>query len=252
MKRLDQLVLQKGWASSREKASELIVSGRIRVKGIVRIKPSVQANFDDVTLLPSDSEVSYVSRGGTKLAGALSYFGLDVSGKMIVDLGASTGGFTQALLEVGARKVHAVDVGSSQLDSRLRSDPRVISKEGVNVRWPGEWFPAEPAGGVVADLSFISLSKITKTVFGLLSEGGFFLPLFKPQFEAGPHLVGKGGIVRDRSLHRVLLSRYVREMVSLGAKIRGVIPSPITGRKGNQEYFILFEMGGQDGRREVQ
>lgn len=250
MKRLDQLVLQKGWAPSREKASELIVSGRVKVKGIVRIKPSVQANFDDVTLLSSDSETPYVSRGGTKLSGAISYFGLDVYGKTVVDLGASTGGFTQVLLEAGAGRVYAVDVGTSQLDCRLRSDPRVISREGVNVRWPGDWLPGEPSGGVVADLSFISLSKVTETVFSLLRAGGFFLPLFKPQFEAGPRLVGKGGIVRDRALHRKLLSEYMREMGVLGARVQGIMPSPITGRKGNQEYFVLFYVNGRESRRE--
>ncbi len=251
MKRLDQLVLQKGWASSREKASELIVSGRVQVKGIVRVKPSTQANYDDVTLLASDSEIVYVGRGGVKLSGALSFFGLDVNGKTVVDLGSSTGGFTQVLLRAGAVKVYAVDVGSSQLDDRLRKDPRVVSREGVNVRWPGEWFPSEPSGGVVADLSFISLSKVANTVFSLLSAGGFFLPLFKPQFEAGPHLVGKGGIVRDRALHRVLLSRYVREMTALGARAQGIMPSPITGRKGNQEYFVLFWIMSQKSFREV-
>ncbi len=148
MKRLDQLVLQKGWASSREKASELIVSGRVQVKGIVRLKPSVQASYDDVTLLAPDSGIVYVSRGAMKLSGALAYFGLDVRGRTVVDLGASTGGFTQVLLEAGAGKVHAVDVGNAQLDDKLRRDPRVVSREGVNVRWPGDWFPTDPPGGL--------------------------------------------------------------------------------------------------------
>ncbi|AIA30246.1 MULTISPECIES: TlyA family RNA methyltransferase [Leptospirillum] len=251
MKRLDQLVLQKGWASSREKASELIVSGRVQVKGIVRLKPSVQASYDDVTLLAPDSGIVYVSRGAMKLSGALAYFGLDVRGRTVVDLGASTGGFTQVLLEAGAGKVHAVDVGNAQLDDKLRRDPRVVSREGVNVRWPGDWFPTDPPGGVVADLSFISLSKVADTVLCLLSAGGFFLPLFKPQFEAGPHLVGKGGIVRDRGLHRKLLSKYIREMMALGARVQGIMPSPITGRKGNQEYFVLFWIGSQKRSREA-
>lgn len=251
MKRLDQLVIQKGWASSREKAAELISAGKILVKGIVRVKPSAQANFDDVTILSPDSVNHFVSRGGTKLAGALAYFRLNVSGATLVDLGASTGGFTQVLLREGASAVLAVDVGTSQLDVRLREDPRVIVLEGVNVRWPGNWLPNCRIDGVVADLSFISLSKITETVFCLLRDGGFFLPLFKPQFEAGPRLVGKGGIVRDRGLHRSLLGQYIRQMVDQGAKVRGVVPSSITGRKGNQEYFVLFNIGAREDVREV-
>lgn len=242
MKRLDQLVVLKGWASSREKASSLILSGRVLVNGLVRLKPSTQALYDAVTLLPDEAETVYVSRGGHKLEGALSFFGLDVTGMSLVDLGASTGGFTQCLLLRGADRVWAVDVGSSQLDVRLREDPRVIVSEGVNVRWPGIWCPPVPVGGVVADLSFISLRKVSQTVFHLLEGGGFFLPLFKPQFEAGPKAVGRGGIVRDRALHRVLLSEYIHFMTELGARVLGVFPSSLTGKKGNQEYFVLFRL----------
>ena len=242
MKKLDQLIVMKGWAASREEAASLILSGRVLVNGIVRVKPSIQALYDAVTLTPDEDDTVYVSRGGQKLDGALSFFGLDVSGSALVDLGSSTGGFTQCLLLRGADRVWAVDVGSSQLDIRLREDPRVIVSEGVNVRWPGEWCPKTPVSGVVADLSFISLRKLAETVFHLLPKGGFFLPLFKPQFEAEPKFVGRGGIVRDRRLHRVLLLDYIRFMADRGARAIGVVPSSITGRKGNQEYFILFRL----------
>ncbi len=244
MKRLDQLVVLKGWAPSREKATQLVLSGRVLVNGLVRYKPSTQALYDAVTLLPDEAETVYVSRGGHKLDGALTFFGLDVTGGAFVDLGASTGGFTQCLLLRGAEKVWAVDVGSSQLDVRLREDPRVIVSERVNVRWPGPWCPNVPLRGVVADLSFISLQKVSGTVVDLLKGGGFFLPLFKPQFEAGPKLVGKGGIIRDRALHRTLLSDYIHSMTRLGARVLGVFPSSLTGKKGNQEYFVLFRLPG--------
>ncbi|MHB8421427.1 MAG: TlyA family RNA methyltransferase [Leptospirales bacterium] len=250
MKQLDQLVVLKGWASSREEASSLILSGRVLVNGLVRVKPSTQALYDAVTLTPDESEAVYVSRGGQKLDGALSFFGLDVTGSSLMDLGASTGGFTHCLLLRGADQVWAVDIGSSQLDVRLREDPRVVVYEGVNVRWPGKWCPEKPLNGVVADLSFISLRKISETVFYLLQRGGFFLPLFKPQFEAEPKSVGKGGIVRDRGLHRVLLSEYIHFMVKQGARVAGVFPSTLTGRKGNQEYFILFLLPDTVGERQ--
>jgi 23S rRNA (cytidine1920-2'-O)/16S rRNA (cytidine1409-2'-O)-methyltransferase len=243
MKRIDQLVVLKGWASSREKALELIRAGRVLVNGIARLKPSVQADFDSVTLVPDTGRPSYVGRGGEKLEGALAFFGLDPGPGGIVDLGASTGGFTQCLLSHGANKVWAVDVGHSQMDSKLKNDPRVVLLEGVNARWPGEWIPSEPVSGVVADLSFISLRKVTDTVGILLKRGGFFLPLFKPQFEAGPRRVGKGGVVRDPEVVRTLLRDYIAHMSDNGGRIRGIVPSSITGRKGNQEYFLLFQMG---------
>jgi 23S rRNA (cytidine1920-2'-O)/16S rRNA (cytidine1409-2'-O)-methyltransferase len=246
MKRIDQLVVLKGWASSREKAHELIHAGRILVHGIARLKPSVQADFDSITLVPDTVRPAYVGRGGEKLEGALDFFRLDLESGGIVDLGASTGGFTHCLLSRGAKKVWAVDVGHSQLESRLREDPRVVLLEGVNARWPGDWMPSGPISGVVADLSFISLQKVTETVMCLLKRGGFFLPLFKPQFEAGPKRVGKGGVIRDPIHVRTLLGEYVRYMSEKGGRIRGIVPSPITGRKGNQEYFLLFHVAHRD------
>ena len=246
MKRIDQLVVLKGWASSREKALELIHAGRVLVNGIARLKPSVQADFDSVGLVPDTGRPAYVSRGGEKLEGALDFFRLSLGSGGIVDLGASTGGFTHCLLSHGASKVWAVDVGHSQLDFRLRDDPRVVLLEGVNARWPGDWMPSGPISGVVADLSFISLRKVTETVMGLLKRGGFFLPLFKPQFEAGPKRVGKGGVVRDPVLVRTLLGDYVRYMSEKGNRIRGIVPSPITGRRGNQEYFLWFRVSRRD------
>jgi 23S rRNA (cytidine1920-2'-O)/16S rRNA (cytidine1409-2'-O)-methyltransferase len=241
IKRLDSLVLKKGWADSRESALILIESGRVSVKGVVKKKPSDQARFDDLSLLPEKSlPAPFVGRGGEKLQGALNFFGISPEGCSYVDLGASTGGFTDCLIRKGASRVLAVDVGRGQLASSLLSDNRVSSIDGVNVRHLGSWVPSWPVDGVVADLSFISLRKILPTVEYLLRSGGIFLPLFKPQFEAASRFVGPGGVVRDPILQRSLIASFFLFAEESGWQVKGCFPSLIQGRKGNQEYLLFL------------
>lgn len=241
IKRLDSLVVQKGWATSRESASSLIEGGRVSVRGVVKKKPSDQARFDDLSLIPLETSFPpFVGRGGDKLLGALNFFGISIEGCSYVDLGASTGGFTDCLLRKGASRVFAVDVGRGQLAPSLLSDTRVCCLDRVNVRHLGSWVPSSPVDGVVADLSFISLRKILPTVEHLLRGGGVFLPLFKPQFEAPSRLVGRGGVVRDSSLQRRLMSEFFHFASESGWKIKGSFPSLIQGKKGNQEYLLFL------------
>ena len=241
IRRLDSLVVQKGWAASRAGALLLIESGRVSVRGIVKKNPSDQARFDDVSLIPSESApLPFVGRGGEKLLGALDFFGISPEGCSYVDLGASTGGFTDCLLRKGASRVLAVDVGRGQLAASLLSDTRVSCIDRVNVRHLGPWIPSWPVDGVVADLSFISLRKILPTVEHLLRNGGIFLPLFKPQFEAAPRQVGRGGVVRDPLLQRSLIADFFLFASESGWNVKGSFPSLIQGRKGNQEYLLFL------------
>ncbi len=242
VRRLDLLVLQKGWASSREKASLMIEAGQILVRGVVKKKTSVQARFDEIERLPGEGDaLPFVGRGGEKLLGALNFYGVSPEGRSFVDLGASTGGFTDCLLRYGASRVLAADVGKGQLAPSLLSDSRVSCRDGVNVRHPGDWMPSWTVDGVVADLSFISLRKVLPTVSILLSSGGIFLPLFKPQFEAGPRLVGRGGVVRDPVLQRHLVADFLLFAAQSGWVAKGVFPSLLQGKKGNQEYVLFLE-----------
>lgn len=195
--------------------------------------------------VPADAKVSlrprrrYVSRGGDKLAGALDAFGIDPSGVTAVDVGASTGGFTDCLLQRGAATVYAVDVGYGQLDARLRADPRVISMERVNAR-EGFSIPS-PAGLAVVDVSFISLRLVLPAVFPALAPGGRVVALLKPQFEARRREVGKGGVVRDPQLHARVVGRFVAWAVSYGIRVRDVVRSSLEGDAGNREFFLLLE-----------
>lgn len=178
--------------------------------------------------------------GGLKLEGALDFFSIILDGKRVVDLGAATGGFTDCLLRRGALSVTAVDVGRGLIDFRLRTDPRVVVVEEANVRFPGPWMPRDPVDGVVADLSFISLRQILPQVDFLLRGGGWFLGLVKPQFEASPEYVEKGGIVRDPRVRRLVLRRFLEDLVRHEGIPRGIAPSIVKGRKrGNQEYFCF-------------
>ena len=238
--RLDAIVLRKGWASSREEAVHMIGEGRVRVNALVRTDPTIRAEYDRVECEPVAKGGRFVGRGGLKLEGALDFFSLSPAGQKIVDLGAATGGFTDCLLRRGALSVHAVDVGRGLIDSRLRADPRVAVVESANVRFQGAWMPADPVDGVVADLSFISLRQILPQVATLLRGGGWFLALVKPQFEAPPEQVEKGGVVRDPEVRKGLLRRFVADLSREGGAPRGLCPSGVRGRKkGNQEYFCL-------------
>ena len=242
---LELLVLRKGWATTREMARELVLRGEICVNGIPRTDPSVRTEFDRVSRVVAGEGPCYVGRGGDKLAGAIAFFSPPVQGVRLADLGASTGGFTDCLLQSGAASVLSVDVGKGLLDSRLRSDPRVTLLESVNVRHPGSWIPSEGVDGVVADLSFISLRQILPQISLLLSRGGWLMALVKPQFEAAPEEIARGGIVVRESVRRRILRDIVHWIGENGGCVRGVMPSTVRGRKGNQEYFCYARWKGR-------
>ena len=234
--RLDQLLVQKGLVASRQKAQALILAGEVLVNGQTVTKAAAAfAEEADVVL---KEQPRYVSRGGDKLAGALTEFAIDVNGLVCLDVGASTGGFTDCLLQHGAVRVYAFDVGTNQLDWRLRQDPRVIAKEGFNGRFLGTGdLPERPALAVI-DVSFISLKLILPPVVQVLAPEGQIVALIKPQFEAGREQVGKGGVVRDPAVHEAVV-KGVRDFAEqeLGLIGRGVCQSPLRGPAGNVEFF---------------
>jgi 23S rRNA (cytidine1920-2'-O)/16S rRNA (cytidine1409-2'-O)-methyltransferase len=238
--RLDVLLVERGLCESREKAQRLILAGHVRVNGETRIKASLE--------LPPESAVSldapdrFVSRGGEKLEAAMAQFQLDASGRICADIGASTGGFTDCLLQRGAARVYAVDVGRGQLHWKLQGDPRVVRMEGVNARHldPAR-FPDRPSL-VTVDASFISLTLILPAVTQVLSRPGDLVTLIKPQFEAGRDDVGKGGVVRDPAVHRRVVEQ-VRSFGSegLGLEWKGVCESPLLGPAGNKEFLAWWK-----------
>ena len=235
--RLDLLLVERGLVPTCAEAQAHLMAGEVFVDGRRAEKPGQQARADaDVEIRPSIRP--YVSRGGEKLAGALDAFGIDVSGKVALDVGSSTGGFCDCLLRRGAARVYAVDVGRGQLDWGLRGDERVVVMEGVNARnlEPGDL--PEPVDLAALDLSFISLTKVLPAVLPLVREGGHLLPLIKPQFEVERGLVGKGGVVRDPRLHRDVLRRIGEFLYNSGAEVAAAAPSPLRGPKGNREFFF--------------
>lgn len=234
--RLDVLLVARGLAESRDWAQRLIRAGEVRVNGELLTHPDrrVDANASVELIAPP----KYVSRGGFKLEAALDYFGVDPRGLVCADVGSSTGGFTDCLLQRGAARVYAIDVGSNQLHWRLRNDPRVIAMEGVNARYL--FTLPEPVDLVVIDVSFISLRLIAPTAGAWLREGGCMIALIKPQFEAGRSQVGKGGIVRDPQVHEQVVGEVCAHMAQRGWQTGGVIPSPILGADGNREFLALF------------
>ncbi len=239
-KRLDVLLVERGLAESREKARALIMAGEVWVEG-QRVDKAGKVFPPDVEIEVRGQACPYVSRGGLKLEGALDSFGVDVEGKVVADLGASTGGFTHCLLTRGARKVYAIDVGYGQLHWRLRQDPRVVVMERVNVRYLEPGALAEKVDLVVADLSFISLTLVLPGVKGILKEGGEALLLVKPQFEVGREKVGKGGVVRDEALRREALEKVKSRAQELGFRVLGEVDSPVPGaKKGNVELFLYL------------
>lgn len=237
--RLDQLLVQRGLAESREKARALILTGKVRVAGTRVDKASA--------LVPSDTEIAgieslpYVSRGGLKLAHALDVFQVDVRDRLALDAGASTGGFTDVLLQRGAGRVYAVDVGYGQLAWKLRTDPRVVCIERTNVRYL-ESLP-EPVDLAAADLSFISLTLVLEPLQRLAAERADFIMLIKPQFEAGRERVGKGGVVRDSAVHHDVLRSVVAHAERLGLLLHGLTASPVLGPAGNTEFLGWFRSG---------
>jgi 23S rRNA (cytidine1920-2'-O)/16S rRNA (cytidine1409-2'-O)-methyltransferase len=240
--RLDQLLVQRGMAESREKAKAMIMAGEVDVDGLRADKPG--------HLFPSSSSItlkkiphSYLSRGGLKLEAALDHFLIDVNGLTLLDIGASTGGFTDCLLRRGARKVIAVDVGYGQLHWKLRNDPRVRILEKTNARHLMPRDIGEDVNGAVIDVSFISLKIVVPPVSRLLLDNSFIVALIKPQFEAGKRRVGKGGVVRDPSVHREVIDDLGGFFEGQGWNVAGCIPSPISGPKGNREFLIYMKRG---------
>ena len=240
-RRLDVEMVRRGFVETRAKAAAAIEEGHVLVSGTVAEKPSrLVALGDPIEVVIPER---FVSRGGLKLDAALDRFGVDVTGQRCLDAGASTGGFTDCLLQRGAAHVVAVDVGRGQLMARLRADPRVTVLEGVNVRTLTTAEVGESPSIVTADLSFISLTTVAPALAALASEGASFVFLVKPQFEAGRGNVGKGGIVRDAAIHRDVLIRVVRHLGTRGLASVNVMPSPVRGAQGNIEFLLHLVRG---------
>jgi len=239
--RLDTLLLDLGLAESREKARALIMAGSVLVNDTPATKPG--------QLTPAGSQVRvreelpYVSRGGLKLAAGLDAFALDPAGLIVIDVGASTGGFSDCLLQRGAAHIYAIDVGYGQLAWKLRQESRVTSLERTNVRTLAALPDAQLADLAVIDVSFIGLDLVLPAVARLLQPAGRAIALIKPQFEAGKGAVGKGGVVRDPAVHRAVLLRVLTWAADHGWTAHGLIRSPITGPKGNVEFLALFQLG---------
>lgn len=237
--RLDQVLLDRNLAESREKARALILSGNVLVNG-QRVDKAGHA-VDPESAIELLQGPRYVSRGGLKLEAALDHFHLDVTGKICLDIGSSTGGFTDCLLQRGAARVYAIDVGTGQLDWKLRNDPRVIVREQVNARYlsgeQGREQVPEPVDVAVCDVSFISVTMILPVLPGLLADQGEMIILVKPQFELQRRQVRKGGIVRDPVLHRLACERIQFAVGALGFR-SDIIPSPVLGAEGNREFLL--------------
>jgi 23S rRNA (cytidine1920-2'-O)/16S rRNA (cytidine1409-2'-O)-methyltransferase len=232
-------MVERGLTESRARAQALIMAGEVLVGG----EPAVKSG----TLVSEDADITvkepspYVSRGGIKLAHALDAFQIDVSGGAVAaDIGASTGGFTDCLLQRGASKVYAIDVGYGQLDYRLRQNKRVVVMERVNARYP--FSLPEKVDLATIDLSFISVTKVIPAVIELLKDNGALLVLIKPQFEAKREEVGKGGIIKDPQLHAKVMGRFIKWAVEQKLRIRGLTASPLLGSSGNREFFLLLEL----------
>ncbi len=234
--RVDKLMVARGLAESRERAQALLMAGRVFVRGQRVDKPGALVPVDDTIEVQGDA-CPYVSRGGLKLVGVMPALGLDPAGRVCLDVGASTGGFTDVMLQHGAARVWAVDVGHGQLHSRLRNDPRVIVREGVNARLGLREVVTEPVSFVVIDVSFIGLAKVLPAVVEVLAPGGVIAAMVKPQFELGPHEV-KGGVVRDDAARQRAVDGVIAAARALGLRDEGQCDSPVHGPAGNREVFV--------------
>jgi len=243
-RRADQLLVDQGLAESRAKAQALILAGLVSAGGRRVDKPGT-ALAEDTELALAGRDHPWVSRGGIKLAFALDHFALDPSGMIALDIGASTGGFTDVLLAKGAARVHAVDVGRGQLAWKLRQDPRVVVHEGTNARYLSRAEIPEPIDLVTCDASFIGLATVLPAPLALTADRALLIGLIKPQFEAGPEQVGKGGVVRDPAVHRAVCERIAAWMgAQAGWQVIGIADSPVTGPAGNREFLIHARKGG--------
>jgi len=238
-KRLDILLVEKGLAPSREKARALIMAGEVSVGGLRVDKPGHVFESSQEVVLKGPG-LPYVGRGGMKLEAALKEFHVEVKGKTAMDVGASTGGFTDCLLQHGSRRVYAVDVGYGQLDITLRRDPRVVVLERKNIRYLKREEIPEPVHIAVIDVSFISLKKVLPRVKEFLAPGGEVIALVKPQFEAGRKEVKRGGIIKDPLVQKRCVDEIANFAASLGLIITGEMESPLPGRDGNREFFLYI------------
>jgi len=251
--RLDKLLIEKGLAQSREKARAFILEGNVVVDGIRINKAGTLIKPDAVVQVLE--KLRYVSRGGLKLEAALKGFNIDVTDRIAMDVGASTGGFTDCLLQYGAKKVYAIDVGYGQFDWRLRNDSRVVLLEKTNIRYLKKTVDSlqltvesqrledlinNNIDIATVDVSFISLLKVIPEIMGFLEKGGEIVALVKPQFEVGRKDIGKGGVVRDETKRKSIVDKILAEVKDMGFEIKGVMESPIKGPKGNIEYFIYL------------
>jgi len=245
-KRLDLLLCDRGLVSSRTIAQSLIIRGMVSVNGACCVKPGTPVEADAAVEVRQEKS-RYVSRGGLKLEHALEASGLDVRDRIAIDIGASTGGFTDCLLQHGAVKVYAVDAGRGQLDYSLRGDGRVISYEKTNARYLEEGFFPEKAGVITVDVSFISIDKILPAAVRFLEDGGSMIVLIKPQFEAGRAQVRKG-VVRDPEVHQAVIHRALQISAACGLCCSLLTPSPIQGPSGNIEFLMLLTRKGYEDR----
>ena len=237
--RLDVALVERGIFGSREQAQRAIMAGEVRLDGRILDKPSLLVATD--AALEVAAPPKYVGRGGLKVEGALDHFRIDPAGLICLDIGASTGGFTDCLLQRGAAKVYAIDVGHGQLAWKIRNDPRVVVREHLNARHLTRADITEPIDFCVIDVSFISLTLILPSAFELLKPSGMVVALIKPQFELEAADVGRGGIVKEPALHEKAQQKIAEFIATCGHAIRGITPSPITGTDGNQEFFICAQ-----------
>lgn len=241
--RLDQLLVDRGLAESRSRAQALVMAGLV-YSGERKLDKAGQQVQPDIALEVRGQDHPWVSRGGLKLAKGLDFFGYDATDAVCVDVGASTGGFTDVLLANGAARVYAVDVGHGQLAWKLRSDDRVVVLEKTNARYLSAEQVPEPVDAVVCDASFIGLATVLPAALDLVEPGGWLIALIKPQFEAGREHVGKGGVVRDPAVHAEVCAKVKSWLESLGGwRVDGITESPITGPEGNKEFLIGARKG---------
>jgi len=234
--RLDNLLVTRELAENKKMAQALIMAGKVTVSGKVITKPGTQ--MDENASLELAQKLPYVSRGGIKLAHSLDEFKLDVTSLIAMDIGASTGGFTDCLLQRGAKRVYAIDVGYGQLDYKLRQDPRVVVMERINAHYP---FSLQGRVNMTTiDLSFISVTKVIPNLIGHLIQPGYIIILFKPQFEAKRKEVPKGGIIKDPQIHANVLGRFIVWSTDHDLRLRGLVASPILGAEGNKEFLIFL------------
>ncbi len=241
--RLDVWLAEHGLAESRQKAQALVMAHRVRVDGAPATKPGTRVK--EGAVVEVEPGPAHVGRGALKLSGALDALGVDPAGKLAVDVGASTGGFTETLLARGARRVYAIDVGRGQLHESLRQDPRVVVRDRTNARSLSTEIVPEPCALAVMDVSFISVRLILPALRSVLAPGAEAIVLVKPQFEVGREQVGRGGIVRDPALHLQALASVAEAAQALGYRVRGACASPVPGAEGNREFFLGLVPAGE-------